>query len=404
MMMYPFSEFKTEAPTSWADPYGGIASAGVSPEILQTNFNSSRTPDSTDSYAYPIHNGGNGYYPNQYPTNQHTPHYYQQQQQQPQQQSYYSSEQYYQSNGVNPYVDQRQSPEYYQNVSPPQQQQQQTQQQQQHQYDYNAYHNVNGGQWHQSATSDYVDHHLRQQQQQQQQQQTPFIKSESVYTSVAKTEMFDHAQQQQQQIVDTGACVENGSSSTGSSSNFFYDNYQECELSPVGSVVSSNSSGRLPPMSHFGFTPDPNYKMEPQQPLPPQQQPQPKSNFGYANEVKPVKSESNSVGRITDHMKEKKKSRAATKRMMNRFNGMSEEEVAKRGLPDYLREGLDIVFIGINPSMFAAYTGKYYDGPGNHFWQALHLSGLLQEYFSFCNYSLPVKEKVIRLKDYHAYT
>jgi len=286
MMMYPFSEFKTEAPTSWADPYGGIAAAGVSPEILQTTFNSSRTPDSTDSYAYPTHNGGNGYYPNQYPTNQHTPHYYQQQQQQQQQQqSYYSSEQYYQSNGVNPYVDQRHSPEYYQNVSPPQQQQQQQQQQ----YDYNAYHTVNGGQWHQSATSDYVDHHLRQQQQQlQQQQQTPFIKSESVYNSVAKTEIFDHAQQQQQ-IVDTGACVENGSSSTGSSSNFFYDNYQECELSPVGSVVSSNSSGRLPPMSHFGFTPDPNYKME-QQPLTQQQQQQQsKSNFGFANEVKPVK-------------------------------------------------------------------------------------------------------------------
>ena len=61
---------------------------------------------------------------------------------------------------------------------------------------------------------------------------------------------------------------------------------------------------------------------------------------------------------------------------------MSEEEVAKRGLPDYLREGLDIVFIGINPSMFAAFTGKYYDGPGNHFWQALHLSGLLPELMS----------------------
>ena len=53
--------------------------------------------------------------------------------------------------------------------------------------------------------------------------------------------------------------------------------------------------------------------------------------------------------------------------------------MAKRGLPDYLKPGLDIVFIGINPSMFAAYTGKYYDGPGNHFWQALYLSGILSE-------------------------
>ena len=46
------------------------------------------------------------------------------------------------------------------------------------------------------------------------------------------------------------------------------------------------------------------------------------------------------------------------RRQVNRFNGMSEEEVAKRGLPDYLKEGLDVVFIGINPSLAAAYTGN----------------------------------------------
>ena len=65
------------------------------------------------------------------------------------------------------------------------------------------------------------------------------------------------------------------------------------------------------------------------------------------------------------------------KKVQDRFNGMPESEVAKRTLPDYLQEGLDIVFIGINPSMWAAYTGKYYDGPGNHFWRALYLSGFL---------------------------
>jgi TDG/mug DNA glycosylase family protein len=163
--------------------------------------------------------------------------------------------------------------------------------------------------------------------------------------------------------------MDNGSSSNASSSSFFFDNYQEmqnCETSP-GVVPAANSPGRLPPMSHFGFGADSCYKLE--------QHPK-KSNFNFQNDLKPPKPEK---PRITDHLKEKKKSRAATKRMMNRFNGMSEEEVAKRGLPDYLREGLDIVFIGINPSMFAAYTGKYYDGPGNHFWQALHLSGLLPE-------------------------
>ena len=88
--------------------------------------------------------------------------------------------------------------------------------------------------------------------------------------------------------------------------------------------------------------------------------------------------------KITDHPSyPEKKPRApgggAKRSAANKFNGMSEDEVAKRGLPDYLKEGLDVVFIGINPSMFAAYTGRYYDGPGNHFWQALYLSGLIPE-------------------------
>ena len=65
------------------------------------------------------------------------------------------------------------------------------------------------------------------------------------------------------------------------------------------------------------------------------------------------------------------------KRILNRFNGMTEEQVCQRGLPDYLKQGLDIVFIGINPSLAAAYSGKYYDGPGNHFWQALFLAGFV---------------------------
>ena len=88
-----------------------------------------------------------------------------------------------------------------------------------------------------------------------------------------------------------------------------------------------------------------------------------------------------SQAKITDNFKKAKKTKEPTKpkRVNNRFNGMSEEEIAKKGLPDYLKPGLDIVFIGINPSMFAAYTGKYYDGPGNHFWKALYMSGFLPE-------------------------
>ena len=59
---------------------------------------------------------------------------------------------------------------------------------------------------------------------------------------------------------------------------------------------------------------------------------------------------------------------------------MSDEEVAANNiLPDYLKSGLDIVFVGINPSLTAAFTGKYYSGPNNHFWKALYLSGLVSD-------------------------
>lgn len=70
------------------------------------------------------------------------------------------------------------------------------------------------------------------------------------------------------------------------------------------------------------------------------------------------------------------------RRKHDRFNGMPEEEVSKRTLPDLLASNLDIVIIGINPGLFAAYKGHHYAGPGNHFWKCLYLSGLITEQLS----------------------
>jgi TDG/mug DNA glycosylase family protein len=50
-----------------------------------------------------------------------------------------------------------------------------------------------------------------------------------------------------------------------------------------------------------------------------------------------------------------------------------------RVLPDYLRPGLDLVFVGINPGVRSAATGHHYAGPGNHFWPLLFESGLVTE-------------------------
>ena len=52
-------------------------------------------------------------------------------------------------------------------------------------------------------------------------------------------------------------------------------------------------------------------------------------------------------------------------------------------LPDYLREGLDLVFVGINPGLRSDATGHHYAGPGNHFWPLLHESGLVSERLTY---------------------
>jgi TDG/mug DNA glycosylase family protein len=48
-------------------------------------------------------------------------------------------------------------------------------------------------------------------------------------------------------------------------------------------------------------------------------------------------------------------------------------------LPDYLGPGLDIVSIGINPSVYSAERGFNFARPGNRFWPALNASGLVPE-------------------------
>jgi len=45
-------------------------------------------------------------------------------------------------------------------------------------------------------------------------------------------------------------------------------------------------------------------------------------------------------------------------------------------LPDYLRDGLEIVSIGLNPSLPSARAGYYFANPRNRFWRALQGSGL----------------------------
>lgn len=45
-------------------------------------------------------------------------------------------------------------------------------------------------------------------------------------------------------------------------------------------------------------------------------------------------------------------------------------------LPDLLRPELRLVFCGTAPSKRSAAIGAYYAGPGNKFWQTLHVTGI----------------------------
>ena len=54
------------------------------------------------------------------------------------------------------------------------------------------------------------------------------------------------------------------------------------------------------------------------------------------------------------------------------------EAARERLLPDVLPPAgarFDVLFCGINPSLYSAATGWHFARPGNRFWPALHLSG-----------------------------
>jgi TDG/mug DNA glycosylase family protein len=48
-----------------------------------------------------------------------------------------------------------------------------------------------------------------------------------------------------------------------------------------------------------------------------------------------------------------------------------------RTLPDLLGPGLELVFVGLNPSEYSAREGHYFANPRNRFWQAFNRSALL---------------------------
>jgi TDG/mug DNA glycosylase family protein len=55
---------------------------------------------------------------------------------------------------------------------------------------------------------------------------------------------------------------------------------------------------------------------------------------------------------------------------------MAGESPPAKPLRDVVAAGLDVLFVGINPSLLSAARGHHFARPGNRFWPALHLAGL----------------------------
>ncbi len=52
---------------------------------------------------------------------------------------------------------------------------------------------------------------------------------------------------------------------------------------------------------------------------------------------------------------------------------------AGRAIPDVVAHGLDVLFCGINPSLWSGAVGHHFARPGNRFWRVLHGAGFSPE-------------------------
>ena len=51
---------------------------------------------------------------------------------------------------------------------------------------------------------------------------------------------------------------------------------------------------------------------------------------------------------------------------------------AGKRIPDVIAPGLQVLFCGINPSLYSAFVGHHFGRPGNRFWRAIFASGFTE--------------------------
>lgn len=53
-----------------------------------------------------------------------------------------------------------------------------------------------------------------------------------------------------------------------------------------------------------------------------------------------------------------------------------------KAIPDVIAPKLDVLFVGINPSLWSGAVGQHFARPGNRFWRALHEAGFTDRVLS----------------------
>jgi len=67
---------------------------------------------------------------------------------------------------------------------------------------------------------------------------------------------------------------------------------------------------------------------------------------------------------------------------------------ADRTVPDVIARDLAVLFCGINPGLYSAWTGHHFARPGNRFWPAMHAGGFTDRLLS------PYKERELLERGY----
>src|SRR2546423_15293438 len=73
---------------------------------------------------------------------------------------------------------------------------------------------------------------------------------------------------------------------------------------------------------------------------------------------------------------------SAVQRVPDRPSRADLEAARGRSIPDVIAPDLDVLFVGINPSLWSGAVGLHFARPGNRFWRALHDAGFTDRLLS----------------------